>query len=125
MNNKLIGNEFEKEVCQILASHGWWVHFINPDRKGAQPFDIIAVKDEEAGAIDCKTSARPIFPYTRLEDNQVNAFEKWLACGNDNAVLIIKYNGHIYCIDYQVLKKYGKVDLRLEQPWEYDYENNT
>lgn len=125
MNNKEIGNQFEREACEILAKHGWWVHFIAPDRRGAQPFDIIAAKDDEVVALDCKTSAKPIFPFTRLEDNQVNAFRRWLACGNQNAALIIKHGGHIYIVDFDVLERYGKVDLREEVPWEYDYENNA
>ena len=45
MNNKDIGNQFEREICEILAKNGWWVHFISPNKSGAQPVDIIAVRD--------------------------------------------------------------------------------
>ena len=50
MNNKIIGTAFEKEMCELLANRGYWVHFITPDNRGAQPFDIIAVKDGKAFA---------------------------------------------------------------------------
>ena len=68
---------------------------------------------------------RPIFPIGRLEDNQVLAFQKWHACGNKHAALIIKYNGHIYCVEYHDLETFGKIDLRETEPWEYDYEDNA
>ena len=103
MNNKRLGTEFERELCEILTGLGWWTHFITPNAAGAQPFDIVAVKDNCAIAIDCKTSARPSFPITRLEDNQRFAFDKWLRCGNVYALLAVKYEGKIYFIDYEIL----------------------
>ena len=38
MNNKKKGTAFEKEMCDLLAIKGYWVHFIAPDARGAQPF---------------------------------------------------------------------------------------
>ena len=47
MINKKLGNDFEQELCQILADAGYWVHnFAN--RKNGQPADIIAVKNGKA-----------------------------------------------------------------------------
>ena len=43
MNNKQAGNEFEREFCEILASDGFWAHFMGGNKNG-QPADIIAVK---------------------------------------------------------------------------------
>ena len=111
MNNKRLGMQFERDVCKHLADKGWWVHFINPDSSGAQPFDIIAVKNGQALAIDCKTSVKRIFPASRLEDNQVYAFEKWLACGNEMSQIWVQYEGKIYAVKYAELKEKGKVDL--------------
>lgn len=116
VNNKKLGTAFEKELCQILACKGWWVHFITPAPNGAQPFDIIAVKGGSAMAIDCKTSATHIFPYTRLEENQIMAFEKWLACGNEDPFVAVKYNDNIYLIKYRRLKIYERIDLDRETP---------
>ena len=111
-NNKKIGTAFEKEFCNILADKGYWVHFINPDARGSQPFDVIAVKNGQALAVDCKTSSKPIFPISRLEDNQIMAFEKWILCGNDEPMIAVKYNEHIYMVTYSKLKEDLKVDLR-------------
>lgn len=114
MNNKLLGTQFEREFCKLLAAKGWWVHFITPAANGGQPFDVIAVKDGSAKAFDCKTSQNHIFPISRLEDNQIMAFEKWLACGNEEPYVAVKYKDEVYLIEYRRLKKYGKIDLDRE-----------
>lgn len=111
MNNKRLGTAFEHEACQFLRENGFWVHFLSPDASGAQPFDIIAVKDGIAVAVDCKTSAKNIFPLSRLEDNQVLAFEHWLSCGNTEPLIFVKYNGAIHQIRYTDLRDRKKVDL--------------
>lgn len=110
-NIKQIGNDFEKEVCAMLAQDGYWVHFIVPDARGAQPFDIIAVKDGRPLALDCKTCVAKTFNISRLEDNQVTAFEFWLACGNPEPYIFVKHEDRVYKIPYSVLKKDGKVKL--------------
>jgi len=111
MNNKRRGTAFEKEVVELLASQGWWVHFISPDNTGAQPFDIIAVKDNMTIAIDCKTSSKKSFSIRRLEENQKFAFEKWLSCGNTIPLIFVKFEGKISIVPYTQLEKYKRVDL--------------
>lgn len=113
VNNKRIGTAFEQEMCGILAKDGYWVHFIVPDARGAQPFDIIAVKDGKAIAIDCKTCVAGSFNISRLEDNQIFAFEKWITCGNGDPVIAVKHDGNIYKISYSELKE--KKSIRLEE----------
>lgn len=117
MNNKLIGTQFEREFCNLLASSGWWVHFITPAPNGGQPFDVIAVKSGEAMAIDCKTSTSHIFPISRLEDNQIMAFEKWIRTGNGDPKIAVKYNENIYLLSYRRLNAYGRIDLDKEKPY--------
>lgn len=117
MNNKKLGSQFEKEMCQLLAADGWWTHFITPAADGGQPFDIIAIKAGYPLAIDCKTCVNHIFPLSRLEDNQVMAFEKWIACGNGIPRIAVKYEGRIYLIEYERLKRYGRIDLDKENPY--------
>lgn len=117
MNNKKLGSAFEREVCDILAASGWWVHFIAPDARGAQPFDIIAVKDGRAVAIDCKTCVSNRIALTRLEDNQILAFERWIACGNEMPVILVKHNGAIYRIPYNRIKAEKSVRLGKELLW--------
>lgn len=111
MNNKQLGTAFEREMCERLAKAGWWVHFISPNNAGQQPFDIIAVKNGQALAGDCKTSSTNVFPYSRLEEDQIMAFEKWIACGNTEPMVIIKYQNSIYFVPYQQLKEERKINL--------------
>lgn len=111
MNNKRMGTAWEKECCEILKNLGYWVHFFAPDSRGAQPFDIIAVKDGRAKAIDCKTSVKAIFPLSRLEDNQIFAFEKWLQCGNEMPEIWIKYKEKLYILCYRELKEKGAIKI--------------
>jgi len=111
MNNKRLGTEFERELVKALSEMGWWVHFITPNSVGAQPFDVIAVKDGKAIAIDCKTSSDHIFRISRLEENQIFAFQKWIDCGNEDPVIAVKYNDGVYFVSYTVLKRDGKCDL--------------
>jgi len=111
LNNKQIGTQFERDMCDILASRGYWVRFIVPDARGAQPFDIIAVKDGKALAIDCKTCVSNTFSINRLEDNQIMAFERWLECGNEMPIICVLHEGGIHYIRYDVLKENKSVKL--------------
>lgn len=111
MNNKQLGNEFEQEFCEMLKERGYWVHFITPDKRGAQPFDVIAVMNGYAHAFDCKTSSKKWFSISRLEENQKMAFNKWIDCGNNSACIAIKYDDHVYCIPYVNLLVFEKVNL--------------
>ena len=115
MNNKKLGTAFEREICQYLAKNGWWVHFIAPAANGGQPFDIIAVKDGDALAADCKTTVANRFSISRLEQNQIFAFERWLACGNDPPFVFIKYGAKVYMIPYSIIKSEEVIDLNEYQ----------
>lgn len=111
MNNKKLGTMFEKHVVKRLAENGYWVHFISPDNRGAQPFDVIAVKDGIAIVGDCKTCKDHIFRISRLEENQKMAFEKWIACGNTEPLIFVEYKSGVKIVNYTDLKREGKVDL--------------
>ena len=70
MNNKKIGTQFEQEFCNLLAQHGYWVHFITPDRTGSQPFDVIAVRDGKAPFKDLVSIYKyTLYIITRLSGN--------------------------------------------------------
>lgn len=114
VNNKRLGNQFEREFCARLASRGFWVHFIAPAPNGGQPFDIIAAKDGKAYAFDCKTSAKSKFPFERLEQNQIMAFERWKKSGNSEPQIAVKYGNSVYLINYSYLKEQGVVNLERE-----------
>ena len=113
MNNKQIGTEFEREVVEIMQKRGYWVHFLAPDSRGAQPFDIIAVKNGMAIAIECKTLSpkEKSFPIDRLEDNQKFAFEVWQRCGNAEPLIAVKWGEETRFIGWNNLKRYRKVRL--------------
>ena len=115
MNNKKLGNDFEEEFCRLLTKKGFWVHFITPDKRGAQPFDVIAVKNNTPYAFDCKTSLRKFFRLERLEENQIMAFEKWMACGNKTPYIAVKYQEHIYLIPYDKFTTLHNGRVNLEQ----------
>ena len=112
MNNKKLGTAFEKEFCEILARKGYWVHFIVPDARGAQPFDIVAVKRSRAMAFDCKTCVSDTFNISRLEENQIMAFEKWMRCQNSTPYIAIKHKGNVYIVPYTRLKEKQSVRIK-------------
>ena len=117
MNNKVLGNNFEKEMAQKLKDYGYWVHLITPARyTGSQPADIIAVKNNKTILIDCKTCSTHLFPIHRIEQNQRLAYKMFKECGNDKYYLAIKWNEKIYMVNL------GKVDFNkkyidLENEW--------
>lgn len=111
MNNKKRGTEFEQEFCQLLADNGFWVHFMVPNAAGGQPFDVIAVKNGIAYAVDCKTCKANVFSMSRLEDNQILAFEKWMKCGNKVPIIAIKHNDEIRFANYAKLAAAGTLKI--------------
>ena len=113
MSNKKLGTAFENEVVELMRKRGYWVHFLAPDARGAQPFDIIAVKNGMALAIECKTLAakEKVFPIERLEDNQKFAFEVWQKCGNAEPLIAVKWGNEIRFIGWNNLKRYRKVRM--------------
>lgn len=113
MNNKQLGTEWEREFCKILEEQGFWVHFITPDKRGSQPFDIIAVKNGLAYAFECKTLNGNVktFPKYRIEINQQMAFQKWLDCGNNMPYIAIKRGKTIHIVPWEDIRDKEKVDV--------------
>lgn len=115
VNNKKLGTEFERKVVKQLSESGYWTHFLTPNETGAQPFDIIAVKNGTAYAVECKTLSdkRNVFNVERLEENQIMAFEHWLKCGNTMPYIAIWHRGRIVFVPYADLKKEGKIHVDM------------
>ena len=111
MNNKQLGTSFEKQFVQLLKENGFWAHFIEPNQSGAQPFDVIAIKDGIPYAFDCKTCIRDYFSIKRLEINQMTAFNKVMHCGCMNTYVAVLHNDKIHLVKYNDLLKMGSVDL--------------
>lgn len=91
MSNKSDGNNFEREMAKILSDKGYWVHRIQ-DNENGQPFDLIAVGSDGAIAIDCKLCRGDSFKFSRIEDNQRLAFEKFnKRAGRGKSVFALKF----------------------------------
>ena len=114
--NKKLGNDFEKELSEILYDAGYWVHLLNQNKNG-QPADIIAVKDGGAYLIDAKVCSYEVFPFRRIEDNQHLAMDMWIECNNIEPYFALKCRNEIYMVGYRTIKdlmKKGKKQLNLE-----------
>ena len=89
-NNKKIGNELERKLCEYLSKKGFWAHPLHPAPDGSQPFDIIALSKEDKLAIDCKTLEGKRFPLSRVEDNQETAFNLLHSLGIYDTYFVIQ-----------------------------------
>ena len=119
--NKKLGNDFEKELSEILYDAGYWVHLLNQNKNG-QPADIIAVKNRMAFLIDAKVCTYEVFPFRRIEDNQQLAMDMWIECGNVEPYFALKCRNEIYMVGYRTIKdlmKKGKKQLNLEDMNKY------
>lgn len=119
ISNKKLGSNFERELAEILSKEGWWVTLLTPNQHtGAQPADLIAVRNNTAILIDCKTCNTHLFSIKRVEQNQWNASERFLKCGNNEYYIAIKYNNNIYLIPIEEINRKEKnIDLNLQKKW--------
>jgi Holliday junction resolvase len=100
--NKKIGNDFEREFCELLAAEGFWVHNLAMNSAG-QPADVIAVRNGEAFLIDCKHCTGKGFDLRRIEENQQFAMKLWEERGNGVGWFALKVKENIYMMCYEVL----------------------
>lgn len=114
LSNKKLGNNFENELVSWLAARGCWVHKLAPNRAGAQPFDIIAAKNLFAWAIDCKVCSNGEFDFTRVEENQKAAMEKWEEDALFDAYFALKLpSGKVHWLSYGTFKLLCKEHSKL------------
>lgn len=124
MNQKKIGSKFEEDFAELLSTHGYWAHIVAPNTKdGSQPFDVIATKNGKFYAFDCKTCNVDHFPLSRVESNQIYAFNKLYSVGTlrfyfafktDNGIHLeraakiigLKNQGHKY-VDISICKLFS------------------
>ena len=121
MTNKKLGNDFEKELSEILYDAGYWVHLLNQNKNG-QPADIIAVKNGGAYLIDAKVCSYEAFPFKRIEDNQQLAMDIWIECGNATPYFALKARNEVYIVPYETIKdlmRKGKKQLNFEDMNKY------
>ena len=106
MTNKKIGNDFEQELCEILAGYGFWTHNMAMNKSG-QPADIIAVKNKVAYLIDAKVCSSRGFALSRMEENQELSMELWGECGNGQGWFALKVpTNEIYMISLITMQAY-------------------
>lgn len=109
-SNKRSGNHFEREICEVLAARGFWVHNLAQNSAG-QPADIIAVREGVPYLIDCKVCSNERFSRDRIEENQRCSMTLWESCGNGNGWFAIKLKGEIIMISLAMLLAAEHVQL--------------
>lgn len=114
MSNKKIGNDFEREFCEILSEHGFWVHNFAQNQAG-QPADVIAVRDGGSFLIDCKVCITGRFQLNRIEENQQSAMQHWVDTGNEEAWFALKIENSIVMMRYSDLMLLKTVQSSLNK----------
>ena len=123
MNNKELGNKFEKDFAEYLASKGYWAHYIEgAAHTGSQPCDIVASKRDCMELYDCKTLEKKngLFPLYRVEENQRLAFQRFRECQNIKSTfsLAILWNDDLYFVDFDNIDFTQKsIDLKKLFPF--------
>ena len=130
MSNKSEGTKFENEFCDFLAEAGFFViHYEGALYSGAQPADIMVIKNNYATLLDCKVlkSKTGRFPISRIEANQILAYRRYRKCQNDFFLLAVLWNNDVYLIDLRKIKFKEKsfkvnIDQRIVKDWKNWYE---
>lgn len=123
MNNKSLGNKFEKDFADFLSKKGCWVHFIEgAAHTGSQPCDIISIRGDCMQLYDCKTLSNKngLFPLSRVEENQRLAFKRFRECQNTKSTfaLAILWNDDVYFVDFDNIDFTQKsIDLKKLFPF--------
>ena len=104
MSNRSVGNKFETELCDKLASNGFWAHCMKQSAAG-QPADVICARNGEAWLIDCKVCEGTRFDFSRVEPNQYLAMRRWADTGNGSGWFAIKMKGEIYMLSMYDLER--------------------
>lgn len=100
----MTGTEFQRKFCEKLWNVGYWALDIPRDKRGAQPFDVVAMRADKVFAIDCKVcSGSPRFPLSRIEDNQWTAFATMKERTTATVGIAVYYSGSVYFVSYDML----------------------
>lgn len=99
----MTGSEFEQRACELFASRGFWALNIPKNKFGAQPFDVIAIKDSEIWAVDCKVCSEPRLSLARVETNQALAFGMMTQRTNARCGFLCYHNKRLYFIPWSAI----------------------
>ena len=101
-SNISAGTAFEREFCELLSDQGFWVHRISQNAAGQQPADVIAVYCGIAYLIDCKVCSNDRFQFSRMEENQRSAMDKWIGCKGTQPVFALRDSGNrVWILNYE------------------------
>ena len=109
--------EFEKYFCEWARRNGWWALDIPKSKSGQQPFDIIAIRNQDILGVDCKviSSNSRVFPLNRIEDNQWLAFWSLRKKSEQAVIGIVVWHDQtrrMYFISYEELIAAVKAKLK-------------
>lgn len=106
MSRKSIGNSAEIYVAEHLSKKGWFVVLV-PQGVSGQPFDLIAIRNNRCLCGDVKHISRgDVFPISRVEPNQITAFELLRLTGTSEYGIFLKFEGDndVYFQYWEVMK---------------------
>lgn len=107
MNNKTLGNTFERELAEYLAAHGFWAHVMASKASG-QPADVIAARHGRAHLIDAKECTNNTFPLSRVEANQHTAMTLWEECENGTPWFAMRLSdGDVFVLPFCTVQSYA------------------
>lgn len=113
------GKKFEEELCDYFSNQGYYVIYNEKGITGAQPCDIVIIKNNIATLVEAKNldNKSGLFNLERVEENQRMAFRHFKKCKNSNFILAIKWNNKVWFIDFDLLQFYDKhINLKLIKP---------
>jgi len=116
MNNKKLGNAFERQLSDYLYKNGFWVHLVASDASG-QVSDILCLKNGIAYIIDAKFCSKGYFLLDRIENNQESAMQHFYAHGGEEGLFAISFNNdQIYMAKLSTLLKYRDKGIKRIKP---------
>lgn len=112
--NKKLGNDWEKECMNILATNGFFATKLQEKQTGA-PFDLIATKDNIFYGIECKEIEKSSkFYFSRIESNQRMAYAKLCEVNSKNYFFFFKCPDGNFAFDAKdvILNKNKSLDVK-------------
>lgn len=99
MSNKKIGEDFEKELLEILKLNNFWATKLKEKEIGG-PFDIVATKNNLFFSLEAKNIKKGTkFQTSRIEPNQISAFKRLSEVGSSNySFFVFKAENEVFLI---------------------------
>lgn len=116
-SNKSLGTSFERELAHVLSKLGYWCKVFNTGT--GQPCDVIAVKENCAYFLECKTAKGDIFPTARIEANQHEFYRFSASKGNTNCFIAVRFKSGIKIFHFSDIVS-GTKTLRFEKGLDFE-----